>query len=107
MSKPTDPAGSGAPTSSESAGPAADRTGDDVFTVFRETIAEVLGTSPDAIVESTDLRADYGIDSLELMSIGAQLERSLNVQISVEDLVRADTVGEAAALLAERTAGRS
>ncbi|MFJ4864646.1 acyl carrier protein [Streptomyces sp. NPDC088748] len=78
-----------------------------LFGLVRETIADVLGTTPDAIVASTDLRAEYGIDSLEMMSIGAQLERALGVQISVEDLMRADTVGEAVTLLAERRAGRS
>ncbi|MFI7355484.1 acyl carrier protein [Streptomyces avidinii] len=79
----------------------------DLFGLVRETIADVLGTTPDVIVESTDLRAEYGIDSLEMMSIGAQLERALGVQISVEDLMRADTVGEAVTLLVERRAGRS
>ncbi|WP_405442946.1 acyl carrier protein [Streptomyces avidinii] len=79
----------------------------DLFGLVRETIADVLGTTPDVIVESTDLRAEYGIDSLEMMSIGAQLERALGMQISVEDLMRADTVGEAVTLLAERRAGRS
>ncbi|KOG48081.1 hypothetical protein ADK75_21650 [Streptomyces virginiae] len=78
-----------------------------LFGLVRETIADVLGTTPDVIVASTDLRAEYGIDSLEMMSIGALLERALGVQISVEDLMRADTVGEAVTLLAERRAGRS
>ena len=78
----------------------------DLSAVVRETIAEVLGTTPDAIVESTDLRTEYGIDSLELMAIGAQLERVLNVQISAEELMEADTVGRAVELLAQRKAGR-
>ncbi|MEU9031330.1 acyl carrier protein [Streptomyces sp. NPDC048383] len=80
---------------------------DDLFGLVRETIADVLGTSPDVIVESTDLRTEYGIDSLEMMSIGAQLERALNVRIKAEDLMRAETVGQAVAFLAERRAGRS
>ncbi|MFF3766286.1 acyl carrier protein [Streptomyces sp. NPDC001922] len=91
------------------------RTGDaaigsshaDLLTAVREAAAEVLGTTPDAIVAGTDLRAEYGIDSLELMSIGAHLERALNVQISAEDLVRAETVGQAVELLAQRKADRT
>ncbi|MET9604121.1 acyl carrier protein [Streptomyces sp. NPDC006512] len=79
----------------------------DLFDVVRETIADVLGTTPDVIEESTDLRAEYGIDSLEMMSIGAQLERALNVRIAAEDLMRAETVGHAVALLTERQAARS
>ncbi|MDX2391463.1 MULTISPECIES: acyl carrier protein [unclassified Streptomyces] len=82
-------------------------TSDDLFGIVRETVADVLGTAPDVIVESTDLRAEYGIDSLEMMSIGAQLERALNVRIAAEDLMRSETVGQAVALLAERLADRS
>ncbi|MFF3013474.1 acyl carrier protein [Streptomyces sp. NPDC057939] len=80
---------------------------DDLFGLVRETIADVLGTTPDVILESTDLRAEYGIDSLEMMSIGAQLERALNVRIAAEDLMRSETVGQAVAFLAERRADRS
>ncbi|MFF7845696.1 acyl carrier protein [Streptomyces ossamyceticus] len=100
-------------------GPAGTRTADsvgvpsssdtssaDLSAVVRETIAEVLGITPDAIVDSTDLRTEYGIDSLELMAIGAQLERVLNVPISAEDLMGADTVGQAVELLAQRKTGR-
>ncbi|GAU71073.1 putative acyl carrier protein [Streptomyces sp. NBRC 110611] len=68
----------------------------------RATIADVLGTTPDAITDSTALEADHGIDSLELMAIGAQLERALGVQIVPEDLLRADTVGHAIDLLTGR-----
>ncbi|MCB5164668.1 acyl carrier protein [Streptomyces bambusae] len=80
---------------------------DDLFGVVRETVADILGTSPDAILESTDLRAEHGIDSLELMAIGARLEQVLNVPIAADELMRAETVGDAVALLAERRAGRS
>ncbi|MGY5128289.1 acyl carrier protein [Streptomyces nigrescens] len=96
------------PTTPSAGVPApADPPGADLATVVRETVAEVLGTTPDAIVASTDLRAEYGIDSLELMAIGAQLERALNVQISAEDLMGADTVGQAVELLAQRKAGQA
>ncbi|MEU7135945.1 acyl carrier protein [Streptomyces sp. NPDC046261] len=83
-----------------------DITGDGLADIVRATIADVLGTTPDAITDSTDLEADHGIDSLELMAIGAQLERALGVQIAPEDLVQADNVGHAIALLTERKADR-
>ncbi|MEU1628571.1 acyl carrier protein [Streptomyces sp. NPDC020096] len=70
----------------------------------RASIAEVLGTEPDAIKDSTDLQSEYDIDSLELMAVGAQLERSLDIQIEVDDLLRAETVGQAIDMLAARLA---
>jgi acyl carrier protein len=72
--------------------------------IVRATISEVLGAEPEAIVDDTDLRAEYGIDSLELMAVGTQLERALGVQIETDDLFRAETVGQAIALLEERRA---
>ncbi|GAA3029660.1 hypothetical protein VR41_03375 [Streptomyces sp. NRRL B-1568] len=83
-----------------------DLTAHELAAAVRATIADVLGTTPDAITDSTDLEAEHGIDSLELMAIGAQLERALGVQIAPEDLVRADNVGHAIALLTERAVGR-
>ncbi|UNO38556.1 acyl carrier protein [Streptomyces sp. MST-110588] len=72
--------------------------------IVRATIADVLGTETDAIKDSTDLQAEYGIDSLELMAVGAQLERALGIRIETEDLFKAETVGHAIALLAARKA---
>ncbi|WP_406192835.1 acyl carrier protein [Kitasatospora sp. NBC_01560] len=73
----------------------------------RTTISEVLGTDADEIREQTSLLADYGIDSLELMEIGARLERALALPLEVQDLTAAQTVGHAIDLLAARTAGRA
>ncbi|MCQ4042593.1 acyl carrier protein [Streptantibioticus rubrisoli] len=70
-------------------------------------IAEVLGTDPGAINDHTDLQAEYDIDSLELMAVGAQLERTLDIQIEVEDLLKAETVGQAIDMLADRLATRA
>ncbi|MGW1836072.1 acyl carrier protein [Streptomyces sp. BBFR2] len=88
------------------AAPQTSATGPELARTVRAAIADVLGTAPDDITDDTDLEADHGVDSLELMAIGAQLERALGVQISPEDLIRAENVGHAIALLAERKAGR-
>ncbi|MFD9811959.1 acyl carrier protein [Streptomyces sp. NPDC059080] len=88
------------------AAPQGPATGPALADIVRATIADVLGTTPDDISDSTDLEADHGIDSLELMAIGAQLERALGVQIAPEDLMRAENVGHAIALLTERKAAR-
>lgn len=74
-------------------------THDEVAELVRATICEVLGVEPDAIHDGTDLRADFGIDSLELMAVGARLEQVLGVRIEAEELAGAATVGRAIALL--------
>ncbi|RDG33480.1 acyl carrier protein [Streptomyces corynorhini] len=75
--------------------------------VLRTAVADVLGTDIDEVDETTDLITDYGVDSLELMEIGARLERNLDLRIEIEDLTRTRTVGEAVDLLAARSAGRA
>ncbi|MEV6505826.1 acyl carrier protein [Streptomyces sp. NPDC051642] len=71
----------------------------------RTAVSDVLGTEVDDIDETTDLGNDFGIDSLELMDVGARLENVLRVKIQVSDLLEARTVGDAVDLL-ERRMGR-
>ena len=71
----------------------------------RTAVSDVLGTEVDDIDETTDLGNDFGIDSLELMDVGARLENVLRVKIQISDLVEARTVGDAVDLL-ERRMGR-
>ncbi|MFI5533072.1 acyl carrier protein [Kitasatospora sp. NPDC051853] len=80
-------------------------TREELALVVRTTISDVLGTEVEEVQEHTSLLADYGIDSLELMEIGSRLERTLALRIEVEDLTRAEDVGQAIDLLALRTAG--
>ncbi|WP_327404289.1 acyl carrier protein [Streptomyces sp. NBC_01288] len=68
----------------------------------RTAVSEVLGTEVDDIDETTDLGNDFGIDSLELMDVGARLENALRVKIQVSDLLEARTVGDAVDLLERR-----
>ncbi|MFJ9242705.1 acyl carrier protein [Streptomyces sp. NPDC101776] len=68
----------------------------------RTAVSEVLGTEVDDISETTDLGNDFGIDSLELMDVGARLENALRAKIPVSDLVEARTVGDAVDLLVRR-----
>ncbi|MER7673628.1 acyl carrier protein [Kitasatospora sp. NPDC096128] len=79
-------------------------TREELALVVRTTISDVLGTEVDEVHERTSLLADYGIDSLELMEIGSRLERALALRIEVEDLTRAEDVGQAIDLLTLRTA---
>jgi acyl carrier protein len=75
-----------------------------VAAVVRDTICEVLGVEPGALRDETDLEAEYGIDSLELMAVGTRLEQVLGVRIDAGELARARTVGQAVALLGGRVA---
>lgn len=80
-------------------------TREELSLVVRTAISDVLGTEVEDVHERTSLLADYGIDSLELMEIGARLERSLRLPVKVEDLTSATDVGHAIDLLHSRTAG--
>ncbi|WP_045692220.1 acyl carrier protein [Streptomyces rubellomurinus] len=79
-------------------------TREELALVVRTTISDVLGTEVEEVHERTSLVADHGIDSLELMEIGSRLERALALRIEVEDLTRAEDVGQAIDLLTLRTA---
>ncbi|MFD9689456.1 acyl carrier protein [Kitasatospora sp. NPDC059146] len=81
-------------------------TREELALMVRTTISDVLGTEVEEVHERTSLSADYGIDSLELMEIGSRLERALALRIEVEDLTRAEDVGQAIDLLTLRTGDR-
>ncbi|WP_083975601.1 acyl carrier protein [Kitasatospora mediocidica] len=81
-------------------------TREELALVVRTAISDVLGTEVEEVREQTSLLVDYGIDSLELMEIGARLERALALRIAVEDLTGAQSVGHAIDLLEARTAGQ-
>ncbi|WP_052850566.1 acyl carrier protein [Streptomyces avicenniae] len=72
---------------------------EELVRVVREAVADVLGIEPEDITETTDLAGDFGIDSLELMDVGARLETALRVRIPVDALTEATTVGRAVDLL--------
>ncbi|WP_327071137.1 acyl carrier protein [Kitasatospora sp. NBC_01250] len=79
-------------------------TREELALTVRTVISDVLGTEPDEVHERTSLLDDYGIDSLELMEIGARLERTLKVRIELQDLTAAQNVGHAIDLLQHRLA---
>ncbi|MER7210347.1 MULTISPECIES: acyl carrier protein [unclassified Streptosporangium] len=67
-----------------------------------EKVSEVLGVDQAEIGEQTDLGAEYAVDSLELMEIGARLERALGVRMQIEDLLDMRNIGHAVDLVAAR-----
>ncbi|GAA2149038.1 hypothetical protein GCM10009760_41790 [Kitasatospora kazusensis] len=80
-------------------------TREEIAVMVRTVISDVLGTEPGEVHERTSLAVDYGIDSLELMEIGARLERTLQLRIELRDLTEAQDVGHAIDLLETRLAG--
>ncbi|MGF7235304.1 MAG: acyl carrier protein [Frankia sp.] len=86
-------------------GPRPVTAGGELRDIVHAKVAEVLGVSLAEISDSTDLRADYSIDSIELLEIGARVEQELSLRIKVEDLAQAETVGHAVELLGARLAG--
>ncbi|MEV6976589.1 acyl carrier protein [Kitasatospora sp. NPDC093806] len=74
-------------------------TREELAVTVRTVISDVLGTDPADVREHTNLMEDCGIDSLELMEIGARLERVLRLRIEPDDLTRARDVGHAIDLL--------
>ncbi|MFJ4922997.1 acyl carrier protein [Streptomyces sp. NPDC088725] len=81
-------------------------TREELALVLRTAVSDVLGTDIDDVREQTSLLADFGIDSLELMEIGARLERALALRVEIEDLTGAHNVGQAIDLLHQRVGGR-
>lgn len=69
-------------------------TREELFALVREQVADVLGTSPDEIVASTDLLGEYEIDSLELMEVGSRLENHLGVRLDPSSMYGARTVDD-------------
>lgn len=68
----------------------------------RTQVALVVGVDVAEIEESTNLRAEYDIDSLELMEIGTRLENELGVRFKVENLMNLESVKDAIDLIGER-----
>ncbi|GAA1256418.1 hypothetical protein GCM10009665_53610 [Kitasatospora nipponensis] len=81
-------------------------TREELAVTVRAVISDVLGTEPEEVHERVSLLEDYGIDSLELMEIGARLERTLQLRIELRDLTAARSVGHAIDLLQSRLAAR-
>jgi acyl carrier protein len=68
----------------------------------RGRIAQVVGVPVEEIAETTDLRIEYEVDSLELMEIGTRLENTLGARLDAEDLIAMRNVGHAIDLLHAR-----
>ena len=60
-----------------------------------EILTDYVDTDPSTITEDADLRADLGMDSLQLADLAARLETEYGVVISDRDAMNIRTVGDA------------
>ena len=60
-----------------------------------EILTDYVETDPSAITEDADLRADLGMDSLQLADLATRLETEYGVVISDRDAMNIRTVGDA------------
>ncbi len=64
-----------------------------------EILTEYVDINPSEITDSTDFRADLGMDSLQLADLAARLENEYGITISDRDAMNIRTVGDASELI--------
>ena len=62
-------------------------------------IADYLDINPAKLTESSNLRDDFGIDSLNFVELIMELEEKFQIRISEEDVDNVETVGQLAAVV--------
>jgi acyl carrier protein len=62
-------------------------------------IADYLDINVAKLTESSNLRDDFGIDSLNFVELVMELEEKFQIRISDEDVEHVETVGELAAVV--------
>ena len=70
-----------------------------VLEAVREAATEVLGVSPDLVVEEASFKDDLEADSLDLVELVMALEERFDVTIPEEELGDIKTVGQAVDLV--------
>ncbi|HHB90805.1 MAG TPA: acyl carrier protein [Anaerolineae bacterium] len=69
-----------------------------------EIIVDQLGVEPDEVTMDSRFREDLEADSLDLVELMMAFEEEFGGEISDEDAMKIQTVGEAVALLKEKGA---
>ena len=62
-------------------------------------IADYLDINVAKLTESSNLRDDFGIDSLNFVELVMELEEKFQIRISDEDVEHVETVGQLAAVV--------
>jgi len=67
----------------------------EVLASLKEAAVEVLGVSPDVVVEEANFKDDLDADSLDLVELVMALEERFDITIPEDELGEIKTVGEA------------
>lgn len=74
----------------------------DIFEILKEIICEYVEIEPEEITPDSSLRYDLGASSFDLMNIATAIEEKFKLQVTNSSLTKVKTVGDIAALLAEK-----
>ena len=72
-----------------------------VFEECKKTLAELMNIDADKITPETNLRRDFGVNSIELAEFVLEFESEHNCEIDEKELSKLKTVGEIAEYLAD------
>lgn len=61
---------------------------------FKTVLGEIIDISPSQLNEDMDIRYEFGIDSLGLVSMGNKIENYYHIEIEAAKMVTIITVGQ-------------
>lgn len=70
--------------------------------ILKEIICEYVEIEPEEITAESNIRFDLGASSFDLMNIAVAIEEKFKVKMSNATLPKIKTVGDIAALLADK-----
>ena len=74
----------------------------DIMEILKEIICEYVEIEPEEITAESNIRFDLGASSFDLMNIAVAIEEKFKVKMSNATLPKIKTVGDIAALLADK-----
>ncbi len=74
----------------------------DIMEILKEIICEYVEIEPEEITAESNIRFDLGASSFDLMNIAVAIEERFKVKMSNASLPKIKTVGDIAALLADK-----
>lgn len=74
----------------------------DIIEILKEIICEYVEIEPEEITAESNIRFDLGASSFDLMNIAVAIEERFKVKMSNASLPKIKTVGDIAALLADK-----
>ncbi|MBQ4634231.1 MAG: hypothetical protein IJB71_02655 [Bacilli bacterium] len=75
---------------------------DEILAKLIEKTAKVLGVEPSTLSGATNIKTDVDLKSLEMVGIISELEEEYDCYIKYTELMHADTIEEAAEVIASQ-----